>query len=78
LKDECHSKTTAWLKEYFSKASKKLQEFGSSYTKLHTKLDADTLLNIVIHHRKNKTQSGKSAHVKTMCVHSVVSHGRLM
>jgi hypothetical protein len=36
------------------------------------------LLNFAIHHKQNETQSQKSAHVKTVCVHSAVSRGRLM
>jgi hypothetical protein len=52
--------------------------FGSGFTELHEKLDADTLLDFAIHHRQKETQSRKSTHVKTMCVHSVVSCGRLM
>jgi hypothetical protein len=43
-----------------------------------TKLGADTLLDFAIHCRQNKTQSRKSTHVETMCVHSAVSCGRLM
>jgi hypothetical protein len=36
------------------------------------------LLDFVIHCRQDETQSWESAHVKTVCVHSVVSHGRMM
>jgi phosphodiesterase/alkaline phosphatase D-like protein len=52
--------------------------FGSGFTKLYTKLDAHTLLDFAIHHGQNKTQKRKITHTKTMHVHSVVSHGRLM
>jgi hypothetical protein len=63
-KHECHSKTTASLKNVLQKP--------------HAKLDAAALLNFAIHRRQNKTQSRKSTHVKTMRVHSAVSRGRLM
>jgi hypothetical protein len=52
--------------------------FGSGFTELHAKLDADKLLNFAIHRRQNGTQGRKSTRVKTMRVHSVVSRGRLM
>jgi hypothetical protein len=45
--------------------------FGSGFTEHHSKLDADTLLHLVIH-------CGGRGVVKTMCVHSTVSRGRLM
>jgi hypothetical protein len=57
---------------------KHFKGFGSRFTELHAKLDADMLLDFAIHHRQNETQSQKSSHVKTMCVHCAVSHGRLM
>jgi hypothetical protein len=63
----------------FTKSLKKYYKgFGNGLTKLHAKLDADTLLDFAIHCRQNETRSRKSSHVKTMRVHSVVSHGRLM
>lgn len=40
--------------------------FGSGYTDLHVKLDADTLLDSAIHPRLNETQSQKSTCVKTI------------
>jgi hypothetical protein len=52
--------------------------FGSGFTELHAKLDADMLLDFAIHCRQNETLSQKRTHVKTARVHSVVSHGRLM
>jgi hypothetical protein len=62
----------------FSKSlTKHLKGFGSGFTKLHAKLDADTLLDFAIHRRQNET-SRKSACVKTMHIHSAVSHGSLM
>jgi hypothetical protein len=57
---------------------KHFKGFSSGFTKLHTKVDADTLLNLAIHHRQNETQSRKITRVKTMRVHSAVSRGRLM
>jgi hypothetical protein len=57
---------------------KHFKDFGSEFTMLHTKLDADTLLDFAIHCRQNETQSPKSTRVKTMHVHSAVSGGRLM
>jgi hypothetical protein len=66
----------------FSKSlMKHFNGFGSGFTELHAKPDADTLLNFPIHRKKKKkykTRSSKRTHVKTMHVHSVVSHGRLM
>jgi hypothetical protein len=59
---------TVWVREQES----------VGFTELHAKLDADTLLDFAIHRRQNETQSGKSTRVKTMRVHSAVSHGRLM
>jgi hypothetical protein len=56
---------------------KHLKGFSSEFTGFHTKLDTDTLLDFAIHHRQNETQSQKTR-VKTMRVHSMVSHGRLM
>jgi hypothetical protein len=57
---------------------KHFKAFGSEFTELHTKLDADTLLDFAIHHIQNETRSQKSARVKTMHAHSAVSRGRLM
>jgi hypothetical protein len=57
---------------------KHFKGLGSGFTKLHAKLDADTLLNFAIHCRQNETRSQKNTHVKTMCGHSVVSRGSLM
>jgi hypothetical protein len=66
------------LKNVLQKHHKAFQGFGSRFTELHAKLDADTLLDFSIHRRHNRTQSQKSTHVKTMRVHSMVSHCRLM
>jgi hypothetical protein len=57
---------------------KHFKSFGSGFTELQAKLDADTLLDFAIHHRQNETRSQKSNCVKIMHVHSAVSHGRLM
>jgi hypothetical protein len=59
---------------------KHFQGFGSGFTELHAKLDADTLLDFANHRRQNETRSRKSTRVKTMRVHSssAVSRGRLM
>jgi hypothetical protein len=63
----------------FSKSlSEHLKDFGSRFTELDTKLDADTLLDFAIHRRQNETRSRKNTHVKRMCVHRAVSRGRLM
>jgi hypothetical protein len=79
VKCECHSKTAVQLKECSPKASMKhFKDFGSGFTELHAKLDADTLLDFAIHHSQKETQSQKGTCVKTMCVHSAVPHDRLM
>jgi hypothetical protein len=57
---------------------KHFRGFGSGFTELHAKLDADMLLNFAIHRRQNETQRRKSTHVKTMRVHNTVLRGRLM
>jgi hypothetical protein len=53
LKREYHLKTAVYLKECSPKASKHLKGMGSRFTKLHAKLDADTLFNFTIHLRQN-------------------------
>jgi hypothetical protein len=58
--------------------TKHFKAFGSVFTKLHAKIDADTLLDFAICRRQNETQSRKSTCVKTVRVHSMVSRGRLM
>jgi hypothetical protein len=63
---------------YSKRLTKHFKSFDSGFTKLHAKLDADTLLDFAIHSRQNETQSRKSTHVKRMNVHSAVSRGRLM
>jgi hypothetical protein len=51
--------------------------FGSGFTELHAKLDADTLLNFASMADKTKHKV-ENTRVKTTCVHSAVSRGRLM
>jgi hypothetical protein len=63
----------------FSKSfTKYFKGFGSVFTELHAKLDADTLLDLAIRRRQRETLSRKSTRVKTMHVHTAVSRGRLM
>jgi hypothetical protein len=52
--------------------------FGSGFTELHAKLDADTLLCFAIHRRQNETQSQKSTYIKQSCIRNTMSHGKLM
>jgi hypothetical protein len=50
--------------QFFSMISKSLMKhfkgFGRGFTKLRTKLDADTLLNFAIHRTQNETRSQKN------------------
>jgi hypothetical protein len=63
----------------FSKSlTKHFKSFGSGFTELRAKLDADTLLDFAFHRRQNETRSRKSTRVKTMLVHSAMSRGRVM
>jgi hypothetical protein len=39
---------------------KHFKGFGSGFTELHIKLDADKLLDFAIHHRQNETQIRKT------------------
>jgi hypothetical protein len=57
---------------------KRFKGFGSGFTELHAKLDANALLDFASHRRQNEIRSRKSTGVKTMRVHSAVSCGRLM
>jgi hypothetical protein len=57
---------------------KHFKVFGSRFTELYAKLEANMLLNFSIHHRQNERQSRKSTRVKTVRVHCVVSGCRLM
>jgi hypothetical protein len=66
------------LKNVLKKPHEAFQSFDRGFTELHTKLDADTLLDFAIDRRKNETRRRKSSRVRTMCVHSSVSRGRLM
>jgi hypothetical protein len=48
----------------FSKSlTKHFKGFGSGFTELEAKLDANTLLEFAIHRRQNETRSGKSISV---------------
>jgi hypothetical protein len=63
----------------FSKSlTRHFNGFGSGFTELRAKLDADALLDFVTHRRQNKTRRRKSIRVKIMRVHSAMSRGRLM
>jgi hypothetical protein len=63
----------------FSKSlTKHFRGFGSGFTELRAKLDADTLLDFAIRRRQNETRIRKSTCVKTVRGHSAVSYGRLM
>jgi hypothetical protein len=63
----------------FSKSlTKHFKGFGSEFTELHAKLDAVSLLDFAIHRRQNETLYRKSTRVKTVCVYSAMSRGRLM
>jgi hypothetical protein len=71
-------KLLSGLKIFSESLMKHFKAFANGFTELHTKLDADTLLEFAIHCRQNGTLSRRSTHVKTMRVHSSVSCGRLM
>jgi hypothetical protein len=58
------------LKNVLQKPQEAFQGF-TGFTNLHAKLYA-------IHCKQNETQSQKSTRVKTVRVHSAMSHGRLM
>jgi hypothetical protein len=58
------------LKNVLQKPHKAFYDFGSGFTKLHPKLNADTLLYFAIHRRQNKTRSRKHTRVKAMLFHS--------
>jgi hypothetical protein len=63
----------------FSKRlTKHFKGFGSGFTEIHGKLDADTSLDFAIHRSQKKIRSRKNTRVKTMRVHSSMSVGRLM
>jgi hypothetical protein len=69
LKCECHSKLLSFSKNlttYF-------KGFGSGFTELHTKLDADTLLDFASHRRQNETRSREITRVK-QCVFTAWCH----
>jgi hypothetical protein len=45
------------LKNVLQSLMERFKGFGSGFTELHVKLDADTLLNLDICHRQNETRS---------------------
>jgi hypothetical protein len=45
------------LKMFSKSFTKHFKGFGSRFTELHAKLDADMLLDFAIHRRQNETQS---------------------
>jgi hypothetical protein len=71
-------KPLSGLKSILQSLMKHFTDFGSGFTELHTKLDADMLLDFAIHRRQNKTRSLINTRVKTMLIHSAVSRGRLI
>jgi hypothetical protein len=71
-------KALSGLNNVLQKPREAFQVFSSGYTEVHTKFDADTLLDFAIHHKQNETRSRKDTCVKAVRVHSVVSCGRLM
>jgi hypothetical protein len=44
------------LKNVLQSLMKHFKGFGSGFTELHAKLDADTFLDFAIHHRHNETR----------------------
>jgi hypothetical protein len=67
-------KNTVRLKEGSPKASRSISRVSAADLPSFTQnFDADTLLDFASHCRQNEIQSQK-----TMRVHSMVSHGRLM
>jgi hypothetical protein len=46
---------------------KHFKGFSKGFTKLHAKLDEDTLLEFAIHHRQNETKSKKHSCKKKAC-----------
>jgi hypothetical protein len=48
-------KPLSGLKNVLQKPTKHFKGFGSGFTKLHAKLDADMLLDFAIHHRQKET-----------------------
>jgi hypothetical protein len=79
LKHECHSKNTMWMKEYSQKApTKHFKGFSRRFIELHTTFYADTLLYFASITDKTKYNDEKALMWKAVCVHSMVSAGRLM
>jgi hypothetical protein len=57
--------------------TKHFKGFGSGFTELHAKRDADTLLDFAIHRRQNETRNRRTS-VKIVPAHSAMSRVRLM
>jgi hypothetical protein len=66
-------KPLAGLRMFYKSLTKHFNGFGSGFTGLHAKLDADTLLDFVIHRRQNETRSRKGTRVK-QCFDTARSH----
>jgi hypothetical protein len=71
-------KPLSGLKNVLQKPHEAFQGFNNGFTELHAKLYADMLLDFAIRCRQTETRCQASTCVKTMCVHSTVSRGRLL
>jgi hypothetical protein len=79
LKRECHSKTAVQLRECSPKALRSISRVSVADLLSFTQNSVQTYCSIIaIHHWQNETQSQKSTRVKTICVHGVLSRGKLM
>jgi hypothetical protein len=66
-------KPLSGLKNAFQNTHEAFQGFGSGFTELHAKLDADTLVDFAIHHRQNKARNRKSNRVN-QCLFTAQCH----
>jgi hypothetical protein len=58
-------KNRGWAyRMFFRSLANHLNSFGSGFTELHAKLDADTLLDFAIYRRQNEARSVKSTRVR--------------
>jgi hypothetical protein len=57
---------------------KHFKGFGSGFTELQAKLNADTLLDFAIHHRQKRNTKSKKHSCKNNASSQQVSRGRLM
>jgi hypothetical protein len=62
---------------FFKSLLKHFKGCGSGFTELDENFYAQTLLNFAIHRRQNETRSRKRILLKTICVNSAVSRGKL-